>query len=258
MALAPRGLAPLLLALALAAGAPGARAALFDDDEARKAILDLRARVQSNEEAARKERAEQTEQLGTLRRSLLDLSGQIEAMRSEIARLRGDNEQLLRELSLLQRAQKDASQSLDERLRKLEPQTVAVDGREFAAAADEKRAYEDAVARIRAGDFDGAASALAAFQASYPASGYTASSRFWLGNALYAKRDYKGAIAAFRALVADTPDHARAPEALLAVANSQAEMKDPRAARRTLDELIKAYPKSEAAVAGKERLASLR
>ena len=28
--------------------------------------------------------------------------------------------------------------------------------------------------------------------------------------------------------------------------------------RKTLDELIKAYPKSEAAVAGKERLASLK
>ncbi|MFY7901848.1 MAG: tol-pal system protein YbgF, partial [Rubrivivax sp.] len=33
---------------------------------------------------------------------------------------------------------------------------------------------------------------------------------------------------------------------------------DPRAARRTIEELMKAYPQSEAAQAGKERLASLR
>ena len=48
--------------------------------------------------------------------------------------------------------------------------------------------------------------------------------------------------------MAKAPDSARAPEALLAIANSQAEMKDKVAARKTLDELIKAYPKSEAAV----------
>jgi TolA-binding protein len=35
-------------------------------------------------------------------------------------------------------------------------------------------------------------------------------------------------------------------------------MKDRLAARRTIDELIKAYPQSEAATAGKERLAGLR
>jgi TolA-binding protein len=58
--------------------------------------------------------------------------------------------------------------------------------------------------------------------------------------------------------VAAAPNHPRAPEALLAVANSQAEMKDPRAARKTIDELVKAYPQSEAAQAGKERLASLK
>ena len=53
-------------------------------------------------------------------------------------------------------------------------------------------------------------------------------------------------------------DSAKAPEALLAIANCQAELKDGKAARRTIDELLKAYPKSEAAQAGKERLASLK
>jgi TolA-binding protein len=73
-----------------------------------------------------------------------------------------------------------------------------------------------------------------------------------------ARRDYKEAIATFRAFVAAAPDHPRAPEALLALANSQAEMKDTKGARKTIDDLIKAYPKSEAAQAGKERLASLK
>ena len=55
------------------------------------------------------------------------------------------------------------------------------------------------------------------------------------------------------------PQSPRAPEALLSIANCQTELKDPRARRRkTIDELLKTYPKSEAAQAGKERLASLR
>jgi TolA-binding protein len=85
-----------------------------------------------------------------------------------------------------------------------------------------------------------------------------APARYWQANALYGKRDYAAAIAAFRAFIARAPDSERAPEALLAIANSQAEMKDRAAARKTLDELLKAYPKSEAAVAGKERLAALK
>ena len=54
------------------------------------------------------------------------------------------------------------------------------------------------------------------------------------------------------------PDNPRAPEALLSIANCQVELKDSKAARRTIDELIKTYPKSEAAQAGRERLASLK
>jgi TolA-binding protein len=45
---------------------------------------------------------------------------------------------------------------------------------------------------------------------------------------------------------------------LLSIANCQAELKDTRGARRTIDELVRAYPQSEAAQAGKERLASLK
>jgi TolA-binding protein len=42
------------------------------------------------------------------------------------------------------------------------------------------------------------------------------------------------------------------------MANSQLELKDARSARRTLEDLIKLYPQSEAAAAGKDRLARLK
>jgi tol-pal system protein YbgF len=235
-----------------------AQAQLFADDDARKAILDLRTKFAASEEQARTRNAELNEQLQALRRSLLDLNAQLETMRGEMAKLRGSNEQLLRDVSELQRKQRDLGQAVDERLRKMEPQKVSLDGREFSVDPEEKRQYDEAIALLRAGDFDKANQAFIAFQARWPASGYGPSARYWQGNALYGKRDYKEAIAAFRAFLAKAPDSERASEAMLAIANSQAEMKDKAGARKTLDDLIKAYPKSEAAVAGKERLAALR
>lgn len=252
-----------ILTLGLAAGA--AQAGLFDDDEARKAILDLRNRMVEVDEKSKARTAElaaanaqMAEQLAALRRSLLELNNQLEAMRGEIATLRGNGEQVVRELSEMQRRQKDVAQAIDDRLLKLEPLKVSLDGREFTVGPGEKQAYENAIAAIRSGDFDKAVGLISAFQSRYPASGYADSVRFWHGNALYGLRQHKEAIAAFRAFVTAAPEHPRAPEAFLAMANSQAEMKDVRGARRTLDELVKAYPRSEAAVAGKQRLASLK
>jgi tol-pal system protein YbgF len=251
-------------ALALLLVAAAAQAQLFPDNEARKAILELRAADEQTAKrlteltAANKALSEQLQQLLPLRSSLLDLNNQLEALRTELARQRGANEQLARDVAELQRRQKDIVQGVDDRIRKLEPQKVAVDGKEFLADADEKRQYDEAFAFIRSGDFAAAATAFNSFSRRYPASGYLDSVRFWAGNALYGKREYKEAIASFRAFIANAPDHARVPEAMLAVANCQAEMKDTKGARATLAELLKRYPQTEAAQAGKERLAALK
>ena len=260
------GLRVLRLALlALAASAAfmqPARAGLFEDDEARKAILELRGQVKANEDAA-KRREEQLnalvqDQLQPLRRSMLDLNGQIDALRAEIAKLRGANEQLARDLADTQRKLADQSQSVEARFKPLEPQKVSLDGREFQVGPDERNQYEAAIGLVRRGDFAEAVAALNAFLKRYPASGYTDSVRFWLGNAQYGKRDYKDAIATFKTFIAGNADHPRAGEALLALANCQIELKDNKSARRSLEDLIKAYPNTEAAQAGKERLRALK
>lgn len=255
-------LAVAVLALGVAAGA---RAALFEDDEARRAILELRTRVTANEEASRARLAELAaanaqllEQVAGLRRSLLELNNQLEELRRELSTLRGNDEQLLREVAELQRRQKDAGQALDDRLRKLEPLKATVDGQEFLAMPEETKAFDEAMAQLRGGDFDRAAASMSAFLRRFPDSGYAPSLRFWLGNSLYGKRDHKEAVAVFRSFLATSPKHPRAPEAMLALANSQAEMKDVKGARATLQELLKAHPTSEAAQAARQRLATLK
>lgn len=239
-----------------------AQAGLFEDDEARKAILDLRTKVQTNEDAA-KQRSDQVsaqlqEQIGLLRRSLLDLNAQIDGLRGEIAKLRGNNEQLARDLSDTQRKLTDQSATLDARLKPLEPQKVSLDGKEFQVDPEERRQYEAAVGLVRRGDFAEAVSTLSQFLQRFNGSGYSDSVRFWLGNAQYGQRDYKGAVATFKSFISGNPDHPRAGEALLALANCQIELKDNKSARRSLEDLIKAYPGTEAAQAGKERLAALK
>ena len=100
---------------------------------------------------------------------------------------------------------------------------------------------------------------MSVFGQRWPQSGYGDAARFWLGNALYGKRELRESIAAFRTFIASAPpEHARVPEALLAIANAQSESKDIKGARATLNELLKKYPQSEAAQAGKERLAALK
>lgn len=253
----PARIAALVFA-ALAALAAPARAQLFADDDARKAILDLRSRLAQSDEQARARNAELNEQLQAVRRTLLEMNNQLESLRAEVARLRGTDEQLQRDIAEVQRKQRDIGQAVDERLRRIEPVKVSVDGQEFSADPEEKRQFDEALALLRSGDFDKANAALAAFQKRWPASGYGDAARFWQGNALYGKRDHAGAIAAFRAFLAKAPESPRAPEAMLAIANSQAETKDRTGARKTLDDLVRLYPKSEAAAAAKERLAALK
>ena len=242
-----------------------ASAGIFDDEEARRAILDLRQRVdavkQDKGETDRKiadEVQRASEESAQLRRSILDLQNQLEAMRADMAKLRGQNEQLARDLSEYQRRQKDASVSLDERLRRFEPLPVTVDGKEFLADPAEKREYDSNLAVFRKGDFAAATNGFVDFLNRNPQTGYRASALFWLGNAQYANKDCKSAVVNFRSLIALAPSHVHAPEAMLTLANCQIEAKETKAARRTLDDIISIYPTTDAANAAKDRIGRLK
>lgn len=235
-----------------------ASAGLLDDDEARRAILDLRQKVDASQLRMADDLRKANEDNAQLRRSILDLSNQIEVLRSDVAGMRGQNEQLARSVADMQRNQKDLTQGVDERLRKFEPGKVSVDGKEFVAEPAEKQEFDAALAVLRKGDFAAAQTSFVAFLKRYPQTGYRSSSLFWLGNAQYALRNYKDAVSNFRTLVTTEPDHLRAPDALLSMANSQIELKDTKAARKALEDLVKTYPQSEAAAVGKERLSKLK
>ena len=251
-----------VLCVSFLMAASAAHAGLFDDEEARRAILDLRQKVESAKVDADQKFADQlkrsSDESTQLRRSLLDLQNEIEGLRIELAKLKGQDEQVVRDLADVQKRQKDVTQSVDDRLRKFEPAKVTLDGREFMAEPAERRDYEAALAMFRKGEFASVQVVFVDFLSRYANSGYRPSALFWLGNAQYATKDYKEAMANFRNLVTGAPDHQRAPEAVLAIANCQLELKDTKGARKTLEELLVNFPNTDAASAGKERLARFK
>lgn len=257
-----RGAVSRLLALAILCAAVQASAGMFDDEEARRAILDLRQKVDSQrketDQRITDEAKRQAEEVAALRRSLLDLQNQLDASATDAAKMRGQNEQLTRDLADAQRRQTETTKALDERLRKFEPSKVSFDGADFWVEPQEKRNFEQALASIRKGDFEVARVALLDFLGRYPQSGYTSAALFWLGNAQFVGKDYKASMASFQKLLAQDPKYMRVPEALLALANCQLELKDTASARKTLEGLIADYPRSEAADAAKDRLARLK
>jgi len=249
---------PVAVAAALWLSQSVAQAALFEDDEARRAILDLRQKIEQLSGSGSAQSKSQAEEIFKLRSALLDLQGQIDLLKADQARLSGANEQLLRELSDHQQRQKDVQLGFDDRLRKFEPTKVNLDGADITVEPVEKRDYDAVMSVFRKGDFMAAQTGFINFIQRYPNTAYMPSALFWLGNAQYANKDYAGAVTHFKRMLNLVPKHVRASEATLAIANCQVELKDLKGARKTMEELVKTYPDSEAAQAAKERLARLK
>lgn len=242
----------LLIAAISAAMLPAAaNAGIFDDDEARKAILDLRTKVDglSNRLDSRlDDKADKS--------TALDLANENEQLRGELAKLRGQLEVLANDVANAQRRQQDFYVDLDNRLRKLEPKRMMVDGKDAVVDPNEQRGYDSALAQFQGGDYKAAAASFTGFLTSYPQSAYAGSAQYWLGNSYYAQRDCKSTIPVMQQLVKAYPDHPKAPDAMLSIAGCYTELKDKTQTRKTLEALVNQYPGTEAAQAAKSRLSA--
>ena len=242
----------VLVALAFASVTSSARAALFDDDEARARIESLRRQVTAIDDRLGKIEAEVRD-----RRALVDLAGQIEAMRGDMSRIRGQIEVLLNQAETADKRQKDLYLDIDTRLRKIEQVREGAAEKPAAdapASAEETRAYEAALNQFKLGNYPLAISALQGLLVTYPNGKLAPNAQYWIGMAYAAQRDYRNAITAQQKVVAVWPEDAKAPDAMLNIATSQEALGDRRGAQKTLEGLLEKYPASQAAASAKQRL----
>ncbi len=211
-------LSAALLALTLAA--PAAQA--FSDDEARRAILELRTQI--------KQMNDQNQQ------ARLQLADQMDLLHQEIATLRGRVEELSQRTPSAGGSGGNAPQT---------PQT---------GDPQEQAAYEAAADQYRNGRYKEAAAGFSTFLQSYPDSPLAGDAQFYLGSSQYASKDFKNSIQTMQSLVKNRPDDPRAPDALLVVAADQIELNDMKSAKASLQRIIKDYPGSASAETAKSRL----
>lgn len=250
------GIAPLLAAAAFvsALAAFPARAGLFDDDEARARIEKLRGDVA--EQGKRMETGLETASHGQI-----ELANQIEALKAEIAKLRGQIEVQSYETEAAKKRQTDFYADLDARLRKLETAAQAEAKPAVAAAAvpaidpaAETRDYEAALTLFKGVKYKEALAAFQDFIKNYGNSTLVPSAHYWAASAYYQLREYAKAAEMFAKVQAGWPKDSKAPDAMLGQANSQQQGGDAKGARKTFESLIEKYPASSAAQAAKQRL----
>lgn len=196
----------------------------FADDDARRAILDLREQVHQIVEQDRRIR--------------LEFADQIDMLRNEITTLRGEIEQLKWVADLERRTSQ--AQSGGATTQVADPQ--------------EQAAYESPIGLFRSGKYKEAADGFTLFLDAYPDSVLAPEARFYRGSSQYAIKEFKASIAGLQEMISTTPQDPRAADALLIIAASQIELDDLGGAKASLQRIVNEYPDSSAAQTATDRL----
>jgi len=204
----------------------------------------------------------------------VDLLNQVNALKSEVAQLRAQIEELQQQHTQAQSTSRAQYLDLDGRLNRLEggaPAAPASGGEAttgatvppapappaagaVAPAADERASYEAAFDTLKSGQYDASARAFSQFLQRYPNGAYAPNARYWLGESYYVTQNFELALQQFQALYRQYPNHDKASGALLKIGLSQYGLKRMGDARTTLDEVARKYPGSDAARTAEDRL----
>ncbi|TCP15207.1 tol-pal system protein YbgF [Crenobacter luteus] len=247
-------LPPRLIAAGLLLGAVAGCATTGEVEETRRQIESVNRQAQ--------QRLEQIE-TKLSNEKLLEMIGQIDGLRAEVARLKGEVEMQAYNLQTTQKRQNDLYNDLDGRLGRIEggAEKPAPASAVAPPPAEEKAQagpdFERALTLLRNRDFPKATDALQRYLAANPAADQAPDAQYWLGVAHTAQKQYDAAIDIHRRFADKYPNHPKAPDALRNVANCQRDLGQADIARATLNRLIKLYPKSAAAARAREELPKL-
>jgi tol-pal system protein YbgF len=260
---------PKGLFVALSMHALVAHAALFDDKEARKKILEVETKAQTNHDAQQATINELKKKLATVEalqaQNVQDLQAQIEQLKQEISQLKGDLEVATHNLEQAQQRQKDLYADTDARLRKLEGGATATHPTAVPAnpspppAAEEKdvKAFAEADSLSKSAKHKEAFAAFDAFLKDYPTSKLAPDALYGMGYSQFALKNYKSSIATQQKVIDLHQESAKVPDAMYNMANSQIQLGQVTNAKKTLRNLISKYPDAEVTPNAQKRLKML-
>lgn len=244
-----------------------AHAALFDDKEARKKILEVETKAQTNHDAQQATINELKKKLSSVEalqaQNVQDLQAQIEQLKQEIAQLKGDLEVATHNLEQAQQRQKDLYADTDARLRKLEGGVTPVTGTPAnppsQPVAEEKdvKAFAEADALSKSAKHKEAFAAFDAFLKEYPTSKLAPDALYGMGYSQFALKNYKSSISTQQKVIDLHPESNKVPEAMYNMANSQIQLGQVTNAKKTLKSLIAKYPDAEVTPNAQKRLKML-
>lgn len=262
-----RGLILCLLAVLFS---QSANAALFDDKEARKKIVEVDQQVQAQNQTLNELKKNQqalTERVAAIEaivkgQGLVDLLNQIDRLNQELSKVKGELEVATHNIETTQQRQKDLYGDTDARLRKLEETntsapTASTPNAAATQLAAENTDFDEAQALSKAGKHKEAFDAYEKFLQTHPDSARKSEVQYLLGFTQFTLKNYKAAIATQQKMLAQSPDSPRAPDAMFNIANSQIQLSDIEGAKKTLRILLSQYPASEIAPNAKKRLSVL-
>lgn len=264
-----------VMAMGLAVSA-ASHAALFDDSEARKRILELEGKQTADFDALTRTQKSLDQRIQSLEaqmngKGLLDMQSQLEQIRQDVAQLKGDLEVVNHQLEDMQTRQNAQYTDLDTRIKGLEAlaqQAAGQAGSQPAgaqapnagevgsgdAAQQESRAFSEAEALNQAGKYKEAFNAYDAFLKNYSGSKLVPEALYGMGYSQFALKSYKSAVATQQKFLDKYASHPLAPNAMLNLANSEIQLGQIPAAKKTLKDLIAAYPAAEVTPSAQKRL----
>lgn len=237
-------------------------AALFEDSEARKKLLEMQTKETELEN--RIVSLEAVIKSG----SLSDMLNQIELVKQDVSKLRGDIETLRHLNANVEQRQKDLYQDLDGRLRRIEERSPsnnavlsnkisetspAVSVPEIKAPTDQE-IYDQANVLLENAKYKESFQAFTDFIKQFPNSPLLPDAKYGLANSQFNLKNYKATIGTYQKLLDQHPDFIKNPEALLSLANAQIQLALIPEAKKSLKELIKKYPQSDVIQNAQKRL----
>jgi tol-pal system protein YbgF len=221
-------------------------AGLLSDDEARTQINNVRLQLE-----------DLTRRVDSVTQHQGDFTNQIEAMKSDIAKLRGQIDELNYNLDAAQKRQKDFYVDLDNRLRKIESQAQAEQSAADAAKTAEATAmrdYEAALTALRASDYKAALRGFETFINNAPKSPQQPAANFFAAYCYSHLKLHAKAVEMYRHLAETWPDDEHVPDAMLGRADSLEALGEKNEARAVLIKLAARFPGSDAGKQAKARL----